>query len=60
MNDAVVPLINANLPFGGVGASGQGRYHSKSGFVSFSNSKSICETKAIDMYPASVRFGPYN
>lgn len=39
--------------------SGYGRYHGKAGFVSFSNPKSICKTKAFNMYPLSTRFAPY-
>jgi aldehyde dehydrogenase (NAD+) len=42
VNDAVVHLLNCHLPFGGVGASGYGRYHGKSGFLAFSNPKSVC------------------
>lgn len=39
--------------------SGHGRYHGKSGFLTFSNPKSICETKALNLYPMSCRFPPY-
>jgi len=59
VNDAIVQLLNPNLPFGGVGGSGYGRYHGVSGFESFSNSRSILETKAINWYPLSNRFAPY-
>ena len=58
-NDAVVQLLNCHLPFGGVGASGSGRYHGIAGFYNFSNAKSICKTKAINIYPLSNRFAPY-
>ena len=47
------------MPFGGVGASGYGRYHGKQGFIAFSNLRSICETKAFNMYPLSTRFAPH-
>ena len=42
VNDVVVHLANNHLPFGGVGMSGSGRYHGESGFINFSNAKSIC------------------
>jgi aldehyde dehydrogenase (NAD+) len=41
INDTIVHLTAANLPFGGVGNSGFGRYHGKAGFDTFSNPKSV-------------------
>jgi aldehyde dehydrogenase (NAD+) len=40
VNDVVVQLLNTDLPFGGVGQSGSGRYHGRSGFLACSNLKS--------------------
>ncbi len=60
VNDAVIHALNCHLPFGGVGDSGYGRYHGESGFISFSNPKSICYTKAFNAYPLSTRFFPYD
>ncbi|WP_426959486.1 aldehyde dehydrogenase family protein [Muricoccus radiodurans] len=39
VNDHVVQATVPELPFGGVGASGQGRYHGRAGFEAFSNAR---------------------
>jgi len=41
VNDTILHVANPNLPFGGVGNSGMGRYHREAGFLSFSNPKSV-------------------
>jgi len=41
INDAIVHLANPNLPFGGVGPSGMGKYHGFYGFQEFSNAKAV-------------------
>ncbi len=41
VNDNLMQLANSNLPFGGVGNSGMGRYHGKKSFETFSNPKSV-------------------
>ena len=41
INDTLLHVANPNLPFGGVGNSGMGRYHRHAGFLSFSNPKSV-------------------
>ncbi|PYF80526.1 coniferyl-aldehyde dehydrogenase [Marinomonas alcarazii] len=40
-NHTLVQVAQADLPFGGVGASGMGAYHAEEGFRTFSHSKSI-------------------
>jgi len=41
VNEVVLQFINMNTPFGGMGASGMGRYHGKTGFEAFSHYKAI-------------------
>jgi aldehyde dehydrogenase (NAD+) len=40
-NDTVIQLATSQLPFGGVGESGQGSYHGFSGFNAFSHQRSV-------------------
>lgn len=44
INDTLMHIANHNLPFGGVGNSGLGKYHGKESFLAFSNEKSIVST----------------
>lgn len=44
VNDCLLHLGNDYLPFGGVGASGQGHYHGKASFLAFSHQKSLLFT----------------
>ena len=41
VNETIMHLGNENLPFGGVGNSGMGAYHGKTGFDTFSHAKSV-------------------
>lgn len=41
INDVMLHVANENLPYGGVGNSGMGKYRGKAGFDTFSHSKSI-------------------
>jgi aldehyde dehydrogenase (NAD+) len=41
INDTIMHITNHNLPFGGVGNSGLGKYHGKSSFLVFSNQRAI-------------------
>jgi coniferyl-aldehyde dehydrogenase len=42
INDTLVHIAQDDLPFGGVGESGLGRYHGMEGFKAFSNARSVC------------------
>ena len=58
VNDTLMHLSNANLPFGGVGASGMGAYHGAKTFETFSHAKSILKTSNwIDL---PLRYQPYS
>lgn len=47
-NDVIFQYANDDLPFGGVGSSGYGRYRGRAGFEAFSNPKSVYRTGLID------------
>lgn len=44
INDTLMHIGNHNLPFGGIGNSGMGKYHGKSSFYAFSNQRSVVKT----------------
>ncbi|MGE0020376.1 MAG: aldehyde dehydrogenase [Draconibacterium sp.] len=44
INDTLMHFVNHNLPFGGVGNSGLGKYHGKFSFLAFSNQRAIVKT----------------
>ncbi|MFH4416084.1 MAG: aldehyde dehydrogenase family protein [Neisseriaceae bacterium] len=58
MNVAVAHLSAPNLPFGGVGASGQGHYGGRYSFVTFSHLKPVLSKP---LWPDTLRFiyAPY-
>lgn len=50
INDTLMHVTNHNLPFGGVGNSGVGRYHGKESFLAFSNKRAVFTSHAgIDL-----------
>ena len=59
VNDTTVQLLNCELPFGGVGHSGQGRAHGYAGFKQFSNMKSVLVKPSLDMFPFNQILPPY-
>ena len=57
INDTLQHLLNDNLPFGGIGSSGIGKYHGRFGFDELSNLKSIVDkSKKLDIF---LRYPPY-
>ena len=59
VNETIFQIINTDLPFGGVGHSGQGRYHGISGFKAFSNEKSVLVKPTLDCFPFNLNYPPY-
>lgn len=47
INDALLQYIQEDMAFGGVGMSGQGSYHGKEGFDTFSHLKSVFQQRGI-------------
>lgn len=41
VNDTILHVAQDDLPFGGVGPSGMGRYHGRDGFETFSNRRAV-------------------
>lgn len=57
VNDVVIHLATSQMGFGGVGESGMGAYHGKTGFDAFSHTKSIVDKKTWLDLP--MRYQPY-
>lgn len=58
INDVVIHLATSEMGFGGVGESGMGAYHGKTGFDAFSHRKSIVDKKTFMDLP--MRYQPYD
>jgi aldehyde dehydrogenase (NAD+) len=57
INDTVMQVASLHLPFGGIGASGIGRYHGRKSFETFSNMRSVMvKSNLLDI---SMRYPPY-
>lgn len=57
INDSVMHIVNTNLPFGGVGNSGMGSYHSRRSFEAFSHRRSVLVSPRLIDLP--LRYMPY-
>jgi aldehyde dehydrogenase (NAD+) len=58
VNDCIIHLATSNMGFGGVGESGMGAYHGKTGFDTFTHYKSIVDKKTWLDLP--MRYQPYS
>ena len=50
VNEALMQYQQEDLPFGGVGASGQGAYHGREGFQTFSHMKSVFVQRGVGRF----------
>ena len=57
INDTIIQVGNPNLPFGGVGHSGIGKYHGKTSFDQLSHKKAI--VKKGNWLDIKIRYAPY-
>ncbi len=57
INDTIVHVASAYLPFGGIGESGMSSYHGKASFDVFSHRKSIL--KKSNLFDINLRYPPY-
>lgn len=57
INDVVLHIANINLPFGGVGDSGIGRYHGQESFRAFSNQKAVMKSSSYIDIP--IKYPPF-
>ena len=57
INDVIMHIANSKIPFGGVGNSGMGSYHSERSFLAFSHERSVlCTPTCMDL---RFRYMPY-
>lgn len=61
INDTLMHIVNHNLPFGGVGNSGLGKYHGHGSFLAFSNQRAVITTPTrVDLPFKYVPFRYFN
>ena len=57
INDTIMHIANSHIPFGGVGNSGMGSYHSERSFLAFSHERAVVSTPSWLDLP--FRYMPY-
>ena len=58
LNDTILHVANEHLPFGGVGESGMGKYHSQESFLAFSNKRAVL--KSSNRIDFMMKYPPYD
>jgi len=56
-NEVVLPIAVDDMPFGGVGNSGMGRYHGKEGFIALSHPRSVLSKPSFNL--TKILYPPY-
>lgn len=49
LNDVIFHVMQEDLPLGGIGGSGMGRYHGREGFLEFSHPKAVYKQTRFDI-----------
>ena len=57
LNDTIMHIANDQLPFGGVGNSGMGRYHGRESFEAFTHRRSVLQVPG--RFDLPFRYPPY-
>jgi aldehyde dehydrogenase (NAD+) len=57
INDTLMHIANHNLPFGGTGNSGMGKYHGKDSFLAFSNKRAIVNSSTC--FDITMKYAPF-
>ena len=58
INDTILHVGNDHMPFGGVGESGMGKYHSQESFLTFSNKRAVL--KSSNKIDFAMKYPPYD
>ncbi len=57
INDVILQFVNMDTPFGGVGESGMGSYHGKTGFDAFSQQKTVI--RKFNFFELFLKYPPH-
>jgi aldehyde dehydrogenase (NAD+) len=57
VNDTLMHITNHNLPFGGTGNSGMGKYHGRESFLAFSNKRAIVNSPV--WFDMKLKYAPF-
>jgi coniferyl-aldehyde dehydrogenase len=58
INTMLTHIVHSDLPFGGVGNSGMGKYHGHEGFLSMSHGRAVLQVGKL--YSVKLLFPPFN